>query len=99
MCEKISTQHDAERNTYSSSLVITDDLDNAQVLSDMTKNDGDKEKQLYGSCDAGAFPKNVKLLSSNALSQQKKNKENNNLELLIAKSPSAIQSCYSGIFT
>ncbi|CAL1671660.1 unnamed protein product [Lasius platythorax] len=97
VCEEISTQHDAERNTCSfSPLIITsDDLDNAQIPIHTTKN-GDKEKQLddSGERNAGAFPSKkckTAVPPSNAFSQQKKNKENN-LDLLIAKSSSAIQS-------
>lgn len=93
--DEISTEYDAESNTCSSPPVkiVSVDLDN--VLIDMTNNDGDKKKQFNESDERNAgFPSKkyktaVPLLDT--FSQQKKNKENN-LELLIAKSSSAIQS-------
>ncbi|XP_019885414.2 uncharacterized protein LOC112639676 [Camponotus floridanus] len=92
--DEISIEYDAEGNTCSSSPVkiISDDLD---VFIDITNNDGDKKKQLNESDEKNAgFPSKkykTAVPSLDTFSQQKKNKENN-LELLIAKSSSAIQS-------
>lgn len=96
VCEEISTQHNVERNTRSSSpLIMTlDNLDNIQVSIDTTRNDWDKQLNESDGRNTAAFSsKKCKTVvpPSNAFSQQKKNKENN-IELLIAKSSSAIQS-------
>lgn len=93
--DEISIEYDAEGNTCSSSPVkmVSDDLDN--VFIDMTNNDGDKKKQLNESDEKNAgFPSKkykTAVPSLDTFSQQKKNKENN-LDLLIAKSSSAILS-------
>ncbi|XP_011859040.1 PREDICTED: uncharacterized protein LOC105556555 [Vollenhovia emeryi] len=93
--EETLTQHDTESNTYSSLSFTSDDVDNAQVPMNTTINE-DEEKQLdeNGKRNAEVFPSKrckTAVPPPNAFCQQKKNKETN-LELMIAKSSSAIQS-------
>lgn len=94
--EEISTQYDTGESTHNSSPIITsDNLDNIQVSIDTIKNDSNEKKELNeNNLKKAGFPSKKHKSAiplSNAFSQQKKNKENN-LELLLAKSSSAIQS-------